>query len=88
MGGAKEDYESCLPLFEAMGNNINYEGAAGAGTNTKLANQIMIAGTISGLCEALSYARPRVLIFRLSLIRWQRERREAVSLTTLRPQDN
>ena len=61
VGGAKEDYESCLPLFEAMGNNINYEGAAGAGQNTKLANQIMIAGTISGLCEALSYAKAKGL---------------------------
>ena len=33
----------------------------GAGQNTKLANQIMIAGTISGLCEALSYAKAKGL---------------------------
>lgn len=61
VGGKKSDYEACRPLFEAMGNNINYEGEAGAGQNTKLANQIMIAGTISGLCEALSYAKAKGL---------------------------
>lgn len=35
VGGKKSDYEACRPLFEAMGNNINYEGEAGAGQNTK-----------------------------------------------------
>lgn len=61
VGGEKDDYEACLPLFQAMGTNINYEGGAGAGQHTKLANQIMIAGTISGMCEALSYAKAKGL---------------------------
>ena len=26
VGGNKEDYEACMPLFEAMGTNINYQG--------------------------------------------------------------
>lgn len=60
-GGDREDYEACHPVFEAMGTNINYEGKAGAGQHTKLANQIMIAGTISGMCEALSYAKAKGL---------------------------
>lgn len=61
VGGDKEDYEICLPLFEAMGTNINYQGKAGCGQHCKLANQIMIAGTLSGICEALAYAKAKGL---------------------------
>ena len=60
-GGEKEDYEVCMPLFEAMGTNINYQGPAGNGQHAKLANQIIIAGTLSGVCEALSYAKAKGL---------------------------
>lgn len=60
-GGLKEDYEACMPLFEAMGTNINYQGAAGCGQHAKLANQIMIAGALSGVCEALTYAKSKGL---------------------------
>lgn len=61
VGGEKEDYEACMPLFEAMGTNINYQGKAGCGQHAKLANQIMIAGTLSGVCEALTYAKAKGL---------------------------
>ena len=61
VGGNKEDYEACMPLFEAMGTNINYQGEAGCGQHAKMVNQIMIAGTMSGLCEALSYAKAKDL---------------------------
>ena len=44
-----------------MGENINYEGKAGCGQHCKLANQIMIAGTLSGVCEALAYAKEKGL---------------------------
>ena len=60
-GGEKEDFEACMPLFEAMGTNINYQGKAGCGQHAKLANQIMIAGTLSGVCEALTYAKAKGL---------------------------
>ena len=50
-----------MPLFEAMGTNINYQGKAGCGQHCKLANQIMIAGTLSGVCEALTYAKEQGL---------------------------
>ena len=60
-GGEKADFEACLPLFEAMGTNINYQGKAGCGQHAKLANQIMIAGTLSGVCEALTYAKAKGL---------------------------
>ena len=57
VGGKEEDFEACMPLFEAVGTNINYQGEAGCGQHAKLANQIMIAGTLTGVCEALSYAK-------------------------------
>lgn len=60
-GGDRADYEVCMPLFKAMGSNINYQGKAGCGQHAKLANQIMIAGTLSGVCEALAYAKAKGL---------------------------
>ena len=56
VGGEQTDFTACLPLFEAMGRQIVYEGSAGAGQHTKMANQIAIAGALSGVCEALAYA--------------------------------
>lgn len=61
VGGKEEDFEACMPLFEAVGTNINYQGEAGCGQHAKLANQIMIAGTLTGVCEALSYAKAKGL---------------------------
>ena len=56
-GGDREDFDVCLPLFEAMGKNINYEGKAGNGQHTKMCNQIALAGALTGACEALAYAK-------------------------------
>lgn len=56
VGGEKEAFNQVLPLFEAMGENIVYQGAAGAGQHTKMSNQITIAGNMLGVCEAMAYA--------------------------------
>lgn len=56
VGGDLADYEACLPLFQAMGRTVAHFGPAGCGQHAKLANQIMIAGALSGVCEALTYA--------------------------------
>lgn len=56
-GGDREAFDACMPVFEAMGKNINYEGKAGNGQHTKMCNQIAIAGAIAGACEALTYAK-------------------------------
>jgi len=61
VGGSEKDFKSCLPLFRAMGTNINYMGEAGMGQQAKLANQIMIAGTIAGVCEGMAYAKAKGL---------------------------
>lgn len=55
-GGDKKAFDACLPVLEAMGKNINYVGKAGNGQHTKMCNQIAIAGTLSGACEAIAYA--------------------------------
>lgn len=60
-GGDEADFEACMPLFQAMGTNINYQGKAGCGQHCKLANQIMIAGALSGVCEAIAYAKEKGL---------------------------
>ena len=61
VGGSEEDYKACLPLFRAMGTNINYMGGPGMGQHAKLANQIIIAGTIAGVCEGMTYAKSKGL---------------------------
>jgi 3-hydroxyisobutyrate dehydrogenase len=57
VGGEKEVYSRILPLFQLLGKNIAYMGAAGAGQHTKMCNQILIAGTMIGTVEALLYAQ-------------------------------
>ena len=57
VGGDQEIFDQVRPVLEAMGKNIVYEGAAGAGQHTKMANQIAIAGALSGVCEAMTYAK-------------------------------
>lgn len=57
VGGDEEDFNALKPVFEVIGKNIVYEGAAGAGQKTKIANQIAIAGTLAGVCEAFAYAK-------------------------------
>lgn len=56
VGGAEEDFAAVLPIFEILGTNIVYQGAAGAGQHTKMCNQIAIASNMIGVCEAIVYA--------------------------------
>ena len=55
IGGDKPTVDGLMPLFETMGKRILYQGGPGAGQHTKMCNQIMIAGTMIGMCEALLY---------------------------------
>ena len=54
-GGDREVVEALRPILEAMGKNIVYQGAAGSGQHTKMCNQIVITGTMIGVCESLIY---------------------------------
>ncbi len=55
-GGKESDIERAMKYFEAMGKNIKHLGPVGSGQHTKMANQILIAGTMIGLSESLVYA--------------------------------
>lgn len=56
VGGDKAIFDQARPLFEIMGQNIVYQGTAGCGQHCKMANQIAVASTLMGVCEALRYA--------------------------------
>jgi 3-hydroxyisobutyrate dehydrogenase len=55
VGGDPEAFEHVLPLLECMGKTITYLGPAGSGQHTKMVNQILIAGAMIGLSQALLY---------------------------------
>ena len=54
-GGDKQIFDAIEPLFSVMGKKIVYQGKAGSGQHTKMCNQIVIAGTMIGICESLIY---------------------------------
>ena len=56
VGGEDAAVNQCKPLMEVYSKEIQHMGQAGAGQHTKAANQIMIATTMIGTCEALLYA--------------------------------
>lgn len=57
VGGREADFEAVKPLFALMGKSINLMGGAGCGQHTKMANQIAIAGCVTGVAEAVRYGR-------------------------------
>lgn len=57
VGGEATSLARVMPLFELMGRNIVHQGPAGAGQHAKLCNQIVISGTIIGVCESLLYGK-------------------------------
>jgi 3-hydroxyisobutyrate dehydrogenase len=56
IGGDSDAVTTVMPLFEILGKNIVHQGGPGAGQHTKMCNQIVIAGTMIGVCESLLYA--------------------------------
>ena len=56
VGGGKDIFDTVLPLFQLMGQIISYMGDSGAGQHTKMCNQILVAGSMIGVCESLLYA--------------------------------
>lgn len=57
VGGDVDVFEALIPIFNFMGKNVVLQGKAGAGQHTKMCNQIAIASTMIGVCEAIAYAR-------------------------------
>ncbi len=55
VGGEEDVFQSCLPIFRAMGKNITHMGPSGTGQLTKLCNQIAVAVTNLAMSEALVF---------------------------------
>jgi 3-hydroxyisobutyrate dehydrogenase-like beta-hydroxyacid dehydrogenase len=56
VGGPKETFEACLPLFEKMGVKIIHVGENGKGTTLKLINNLIMGVAIEAVAEALVLA--------------------------------
>ncbi len=57
VGGDVSVFEALEPFFRTFGKVLVHHGLAGCGQHAKLCNQITIAGTMIGVCEALLYAQ-------------------------------
>jgi 3-hydroxyisobutyrate dehydrogenase len=67
VGGDKDAVETVRPLLEVMGKTIVHQGGAGTGQHTKMVNQIVIAGSMIGVCEGLIYGHKAGLNMELML---------------------
>jgi 3-hydroxyisobutyrate dehydrogenase len=55
VGGDREAVQAMMPLFELLGKKIMHQGGPGTGQQAKLCNQIVIAGTMVGVCESVLF---------------------------------
>jgi 3-hydroxyisobutyrate dehydrogenase len=56
VGGEERVFLRAQPILEAMGKTVAYLGASGAGQAAKATNQIMCAGIIQAIGEAMAFA--------------------------------
>lgn len=57
VGGDDVIFDKVEPILNVFSSKVNLQGKAGSGQHTKMANQIMIAGTMTGMTELLVYAK-------------------------------
>ena len=57
VGGEREAFDRCKPIFEAVGKTVTYCGPAGSGQATKACNQVLCALNLLATCEALALAK-------------------------------
>jgi 3-hydroxyisobutyrate dehydrogenase len=55
VGGDAATFDAAQPVLQRLGKTIIHQGPAVAGQHTKLFNQIVISGTMIGVCESLLY---------------------------------
>ena len=55
VGGERADFEEATPVLEAVGKTIVYCGPSGSGQTVKAANQLIVAGTIELVAEAIVF---------------------------------
>jgi 2-hydroxy-3-oxopropionate reductase len=56
VGGDQDVFDTVKPIFELMGKKITLVGGNGDGQTCKVANQIVVAGTLQTISEALLFA--------------------------------
>lgn len=57
VGGTEEDVLAVRGILESIGSTVLHLGSLGSGATAKLCNQIVVAGTLASLGEALGLAR-------------------------------
>ncbi|MCR8969426.1 NAD(P)-dependent oxidoreductase [Facklamia sp. 7083-14-GEN3] len=57
VGGDDAALDKVRPILETFSASIQHHGSAGSGQHAKASNQIMIAGTMTGMVETLRYAK-------------------------------
>jgi 3-hydroxyisobutyrate dehydrogenase len=55
IGGDRKVVAALEPIWKTIGSKWVHQGGPGAGQHTKMVNQILIATTMIGVCEALLY---------------------------------
>ncbi|BCK66832.1 2-hydroxy-3-oxopropionate reductase [Streptomyces libani subsp. rufus] len=55
VGGSTEVFDQARPIFDVLGGTVVHVGGAGAGQTVKAANQLLVAGHIQLLAEALQF---------------------------------
>ncbi|MGH8186452.1 MAG: NAD(P)-dependent oxidoreductase, partial [Steroidobacteraceae bacterium] len=61
VGGDAKAFERATPVLQALGKTIAHFGASGAGQAAKATNQIMCAGVIQAVAEAMAFAKAQEL---------------------------
>ena len=57
VGGEADDFADARPVLDAVGKTIVHVGPAGSGQTVKAANQLIVAGNIQLLAEAIVFLR-------------------------------
>lgn len=57
VGGTGEAFSKAQPILDAMGKSVIHAGAAGAGQAAKICNNMLLAITMIGTCEAFALAQ-------------------------------
>lgn len=61
VGGDAAAFERAHPVLKAMGSTITHFGPSGSGQATKATNQILCAGVIQAVAEAMAFAKSEEL---------------------------
>jgi 3-hydroxyisobutyrate dehydrogenase len=60
-GGTESAFARALPVLQAMGRTVTHFGPSGSGQAAKATNQIMCAGIIQAVAEAMAFAKAQGL---------------------------